>query len=278
MDTFLAPFRTAIVIGLALLTVFGPGLGPVHAAAGLNHGNVAAGPSVEQQLLENAEQLEDYLEQEQYVDARLLLLQLQELLPQLSFADKTTVEGMEAIAETFVQLKRLLSGVQLQQDKIRHAAEQFSLAADALIHPGLQEESRWKARLEALVTQLGALRQTGTPPTESAVDRLLQEYDVLRPALLVRAPTHVVSQLDGLHQKMRQLKLRRSPSEEEWAVLFEQAAEQYQHILRGSDWPTLGETRRSSFTQLMLGLMAFLILSLTYTAWCYRMFRDTKGT
>ncbi|OJF18164.1 MAG: hypothetical protein A6D91_06890 [Bacillaceae bacterium G1] len=61
-------------------------------------------------------------------------------------------------------------------------------------------------------------------------------------------------------------------------MLFEQAAEQYQNILRGSDSPTMGETRRSSFTQLMLGLMAFLILSLTYTAWCYRMFRDTKGT
>lgn len=273
--------QTRLIVLWFIAFVFSIGLstGPAGAAS-LNGGSdVAKSQTVEEQFLEKAKQLETCLEQDRYVEARLLLLQLQQLFPRLSFADRTTVEGIEAISETFVHLKQLLSGVQLQPDKIRHAARQFTLAADALIYTDVREQSRWKAQLEDLLAQLDAVRQAGkTHPNQQAVEKLLEGYDVLRPALSVRAPAAVVRELDAVHQHLRQLQLQRHPSAEEWPALLGQLAELYQQVIHGKDQPTLAEALRAPLTRLMMGLAAFLILSLTYTAWCYRTFRGTRRT
>ena len=106
---------------------------------------------MDMQFLEKTRQLEMYLEQKKYVEARLLLLQLQHLFPQLTFAERTSVEGIHAISETFIHLKHLLSAVQLNPNEIRHVARQFSLAVDALVFSDDTEQSRWKKQLKTLM-------------------------------------------------------------------------------------------------------------------------------
>lgn len=232
---------------------------------------------MDMQFLEKTRQLEMYLEQKKYVEARLLLLQLQHLFPQLTFAERTSVEGIHAISETFIHLKHLLSAVQLNPNEIRHVARQFSLAVDALVFSDDTEQSRWKKQLKTLMDRVDSVRQDGTSPTKTTVEQLLMSYKELRPALLVRTPTAVVGQLDAIHRQVKQLKLERNPSDQEWSTLLGQLSDLYRQIFYGKDRPTFAEALSTPLSRLMIGLAAFLILSLTYTAWCYRVFQSSKG-
>lgn len=266
-------WRLLAVCLLAPVLAVGLGIGPVH--AGFTDGDSVNGETVDAQFMEKVLQLETCLQNGQYVEARLLVLQLQQLFPRLSFAGRTGVEGIEAISETFVRLKQGLADVQLEPESIDRAARQWILALDALMHPDAREQSRWKSRLEEQLARLNDVRQSGNASPDARSLELLQEgYDELRPALLVRQPA-VVGQLDALHQRMRQLSLGRTVSAEEWSEVLNPSAELYQQILRGKDRPALVQPLRAPFSRLTLGLAAFLILALSYTAWCYRTFRHT---
>jgi len=272
--------RRRLVVALLFIFVSTMGFSVRIAEATVYDGEVWDGrQTVEEKFLEKVQQLETYLDNGQYVEARLLVLQLQQLFPQLTFAGRTGVEGMAAISETFVHLKQLLSSVELQPEAIRHVGRQFALAVDALIHQDSRKQSRWKIRLEELLAELNDVRQAeNAPPTPLIVQRLQQGYEELRPALSVLEPAAVIGQLDALHQRLTQLKLRRHVAAEEWSDVLGQLAELYQQILRGKDRPTLVEPLRAPFSRLTLGLLAFLVLALSYTAWCYRTFRGAGST
>ncbi len=231
----------------------------------------------EQQFLEKANQLQSLLENGQFLEARQLLMHMSQLFTQLSFDQRTTVEGIQALSDTMIQLKQLLADVQLQPEKIQKTARRLMIAADALVHAGNDgKNGMWKEHAQLLLRQLQTMRQHS--PDKQSFQQLLEGYREIRPALLVSQSPDLVTQLDALLVRIKQLYLQSQPDPEALNLSLKHWEDLLNQAYIGKDRPTIAEVMRSPMSQLILGLSAFLFLSLAYTAWCYRTFRDTWET
>lgn len=228
----------------------------------------------DQQFLEKAEQLQSLIENDNFLEARQLLMQMNHLFTQLPFDQRTTVEGMQALADTMIQLKHLLADVQLQPEKIRKTARQLALAADALVHSGhASKDALWKERARQILSLVQTMRHQHLD--RQSFQQLDESYTEIRPALLVSQPPELVAQLDALFVRMKQLYLQNTPEPQALSTVFTQWEDLFKQATLGKDKPTFAEVMTTPLSQLILGLSAFVILSLAYAAWCYRAFQDT---
>lgn len=234
----------------------------------------ADGAVHEQQFLEKTHQLQSLLEKDRFLEARQLLMQLNQMFAQLPFDRKTTVEGIQALSDTMIQLKHLLADVQLQPEKIRKTARQLTIAADALVHSGQSSKHvLWKEHARQMLSLVQTMREQH--PDRQSFQQLQERYTDIRPALLVSQPPELVAQLDALFARMKQLYLQNAPAPQELSMVLTQWEDLFKQAYTGKDRPTFAEVMKTPLNQLILGLSAFVILSLAYAAWCYRAFQDT---
>lgn len=162
------------------------------------------GPSAEQlQQLEQLNQAADELYQAsttgRLVDAREVLLRLGDQVASMSFANVTTVEGVDVLTDAVVEAKREFNAVRIDPDKAVKAAARLKLAADTLTHPN---QPMWLQYYKVLSEDTKLFEQSvasgATNEAQRRLGYLKDHYDTIRPAVWIGRTPQEAEKMDSL--------------------------------------------------------------------------------
>ncbi|WP_409346630.1 sporulation protein YpjB [Paenibacillus sp. MBLB4367] len=121
------------------------------------------------------------------------------LIPTIHYGGVTTVEGMNALAQSVVQAKRSFNSVYASQQETLLAAAKIRLVADALTH---RNEPMWLQYYKVMKEDVRALelaaQQQKAAQLVQAAARYEQHYLTIRPALFISKEPSDVEKLDSL--------------------------------------------------------------------------------
>ncbi|KIL41572.1 hypothetical protein SD70_06870 [Gordoniibacillus kamchatkensis] len=212
-----------------------------------------------------------------YLEARARLLDMSALATHISYAGVTTVEGMQAFAETMTEAKRAFNAVKLDMEQTKLSAAKVKLAVDAITHKNdpmwLQYERLLQEDAQALDK---GIRTKDAKAVQYAVAGLKAHYAIIRPAVLI-------SREPQLNEKMESLlaflagQSRATPLP---AGNLEQGASHLRDMLNElfgredkSAYAPIVDNRRPIIWTIVIGSVITAILA--YAAW--QMFRDGRG-
>lgn len=192
------------------------------------------------------------------------------LIPTIKYGGITSVEGMNALAQSVVQAKRSFNSVYATQQDTLIAAAKIKLVADALTHPN---EPMWHQYYKVMkedvrVLQL-AVQQKNETQVGQAVVRYERHYSTIRPALFISRDPSDVEKLDSL---MSFIKTQSTAK----AIAYENLANASEHLQSALD--LIFDKREEDTAYLPLGqnanptwwtmLMAVIIIPvLAFAGW-----------
>ncbi|PTX59926.1 sporulation protein YpjB [Melghirimyces profundicolus] len=183
---------------------------------------------------------------------------------------RLSVEGMEALSDTLVELDRELVRVMPRPDRLLVASKRMMLAFDALAHPRQplwhQYESVWKDD----VTSVKQRMKKNRPETvRSAVGTLVRHYRTVEPALYVSRNPETVGAVSTLvHSLERQA--GRKPMK---PALLTSTLKQWERMIRPlidgkeQDVLALAHTGMPAWPKAALTLGGIIACALTYVSW-----------
>lgn len=121
-----------------------------------------------------------------------------ELFTASSFGGLTSVEGINALSGTIIDMKAAIAGVNLQPEEWKSAAARFRLAANSLAHPS---QPMWQQYYKLMLEDMRTLEQSGNNSDQtawkSAVSRIAEKYEMIRPAVIIAKGPVEVNRFDA---------------------------------------------------------------------------------
>ncbi|WP_339062745.1 sporulation protein YpjB [Tepidibacillus marianensis] len=205
-----------------------------------------------------------FVEMKDFEKAKLTAEQLSAQLTAVSYKGITSVEGMEAITSTTIQVKRNLAALSPNMDRISFSTIQLQLAIDALDH---KEQPLWKRYYTILKTDLNdvekALSNNKTEQMNAAIQKYERDYQLIRPAIQVSKPAYVVEKMDSLHTALTSQRVDQNKE-----ILISQLKEAIDDLFYGNEKDVIGkvvEEKTLWNTTFGIGLLIFIALS--YVIW-----------
>lgn len=168
---------------------------------------------------ENWKQLDSYAEQLYRASVAGELEQVQKtiyamgkLFTETTFNGATSVEGVRALSDAIVQVKRILPSIQLKQEELMRATARLRLAADALAHP---KQAMWLQYEQVLRDDMTRMLSTNqNKEWIPYANRWLEHVDRIRPAATIQRDVQTIELMESLTQFIRDTaKGKHSPKE-----------------------------------------------------------------
>ncbi|WP_054957101.1 sporulation protein YpjB [Paenibacillus dakarensis] len=201
------------------------------------------------------------------------LRKVQSLFEAASFQGLTSVEGIQVLAESIVEMKETTAGAQLEPKQWMRSAAKLRLAADSLTHPkdGIWLQYYKVIREDLRMMELSAAKQD-TKGIKKAYASLEDHYELIRPALVIQRKPEDVSMIESWLSHAGGVVSTAGPSAVRGII---PQGEVIVNILFGKkkDEPALaqlGEVEGPWFWQLLFG--AFILSALSFAA-----YRKYKG-
>ncbi|TCS84154.1 sporulation protein YpjB [Tepidibacillus fermentans] len=211
--------------------------------------------------------IQKLVESVQIKDYELAKQSIEQLSTQLSaipYKGMTTIEGMEAITSTAIQVKRNLAALSPDDDQIAYSTTQLQLAIDALNH---KEQPLWHRYYLTLRTDLNeiekAINSNQKEKYEMSVQKYQKHYQMIKPAIQVSKPAYVVEKIDSLHTALASQKIDQNK-----AIILTQLKEALHELFYGEEKDVIGkivEEKTLWNTTLGMGFVIFIVLS--YVIW-----------
>lgn len=174
------------------------GLGSGAAGALSGGASSLTGRNGAQRLEQAAESLYSYVLEGDIARARRESTEISKIFVSSSFDGLTSVEGVNALSTVIMDLNSTLSAAQISPEKWEAAAARLRLAANSLNHP---RQPMWLQYYKVIREDLNDMEQSAAVSDlegwKTAVSRLQNRYDNIRPAVQISRPAEVVNAFDS---------------------------------------------------------------------------------
>jgi sporulation protein YpjB len=217
---------------------------------------------------ESATRIVKWVEKKNYIEARNELAKLAHNFSTANLANKNlSVAGIKALSDVILNLEGQLNRITPDEKQIYRSAVQLQIAFDAIFHPHQplwkQYYSTLKKDIKAIQIALGKKKELSVIKEE--VKQLYQDYQMVRPALIIVKSPYVIEKVDSLLTFIRQ------------AMEMEPIASGVQE-LETMLYPIFFGTEKDviavmdpfgsiSFYFMVFSIIGFITLVLVYVAW-----------
>ncbi|MNO35561.1 Sporulation protein YpjB (SpoYpjB) [compost metagenome] len=170
-------------------------------SADVSSGNglvVMSGKTGAQQLEQAAEALYGYVLEGDVMKVRQETEEISRILVSSSFEGMTSVEGINALSGVIMDLKAAVASAKGSQQQLEATATKLRLAANSLNQPG---QPIWLQYYKLIREDLNAMEQSAAANDlvgwKTAVERLQNRYENIRPAVIVSRQPEVVNAFDS---------------------------------------------------------------------------------
>ncbi|AHV98060.1 sporulation protein YpjB [Paenibacillus sabinae] len=150
------------------------------------------------QLEKQAEALYGYVTEGNINKTRETIDAISRLFVASSFEGLTSVEGVNALSGAILDMKAAASAVKLQPERWETAAARLRLAANSLTHPG---QPMWLQYYKLIREDLNDMERSAAGSDQAgwrtAVSRLQERYDTIRPAVIIARKPEEVNRFDA---------------------------------------------------------------------------------
>ncbi|MBU5443994.1 sporulation protein YpjB [Paenibacillus sp. MSJ-34] len=188
---------------------------PIYGSASDSHDRYATYASgdrpVDRNKLEEFDRLADsvyrYTSDGNILEVRKRIAQMEKLFAQIRFEGAASVEGVGALSECIVDMKRIVNQATIQPERWLEAAATVRLAADALTHP---EQPMWHQYYKVMNDDIERMEQGlaaetgGAAAIRAAFAAFQQHYNVIRPAAAIQRASEEIEKLDSMMAYLRQ--------------------------------------------------------------------------
>ncbi|CAG7648828.1 sporulation protein YpjB [Paenibacillus allorhizosphaerae] len=130
---------------------------------------------------------------------RTVLQQISDQVTRIRFEGITSVEGMNALAETVTQAKRVFNAAKFNAEEGQLSAAKLRLATDALTHTS---QPMWLQYYKVLQDDVNGLehaaKEQNKAELQKAAEQLGQHYGIVHPSLLISRNAADVEKMDSL--------------------------------------------------------------------------------
>lgn len=202
------------------------------------------------------------------------------LFTETMFHDVTSVEGVRALSDAIIQVKRILPSIQLKQDEWMGAVARLRLATDALNHP---KQAMWLQYEQVLRDDMAGMLATDKKGAWLRhAQRWLEHIDRIRPAATIQREVQTIEMMESLNQLVRETAAgKHSPKEANTALNKYGDAVLIQLFGTSKVNPTLGPLGYTPMPLQWIFILAFIVcLMLAYVAYrkyCYEKYAIRPG-
>lgn len=214
---------------------------------------------------ENWKQLDSYAEQMYRASVAGELEQVQKtlyamgkLFTETTFNGATSVEGVRALSDAIVHVKRILPSIQLKQEELISATARLRLATDALAHPKQAMWLQYEQVLRDDMTQMLSADQN--KDWIPYANRWLEHIDRIRPAATIQRNAQTIEIMESLTQLIRDtVNGKHSPKEANEALNKHGDTVLTQLFGRDKANPTLGPQAYTELPFQWVFMLAFIV-------------------
>ena len=250
----------AIVLGIIGMCTLG--LAPAAAASEPN--GIAGKPEERWQKLDRqAEARYQAVKKQELEQARQLVQQMGEAMTDTSFYGATGVEGVRALSDAIVQVKRALPAIELNEERLMHAAARLRLASDALIH---KKQAMWLQYEQMLRDEMNRMKQV-TQEAEwlSSAKQWLLHVDRIRPAAAIQRSPETMEFIESLVRLVERAVAKKTSLAEVNQALNRHGDEWLRQLFgKTKDAPTFGQEDTGALPIQWTLLFTFIICSVLF--------------
>lgn len=214
-----------------------------------------------------ANRVAEQVEKGNLLEARNELAKLARQFSTSNLADKNlSVEGIHALSEVIMDMERNLNRISPDEAKLRVAATRLRIAFDAVSHP---HQPLWQQYYSVMKKHLmlirEAIKQQNQASIQEAIGQFYDDYQMIRPALVVSKSPSVVEKVDSLITFIRKQK---DPEQLEAGVI--QLERMLQALFFGSEKEVLAvfsPLEGVSLQTLTMWVSGFIAMVLGYVSW-----------
>ena len=208
-------------------------------------------------------ELLELVKRQQYGEAKQIIEEIAVLFPTIEYEGLTTVEGIEAISSTIIQVKGELAAIKPQYNTAIYHTTQLYLALDALFHPSQPIWNRYYFKInndiQEIQRTIGAKEQQAF---EEALQALQSHYLLIKPSLYVSKPPYILEKIDSL---IVGISTQRDVDKE---LLVNQLKAEFELIFHGNEEEAFGnQIGRNTFWTTSFGMATVIFIVLSYVIW-----------
>lgn len=214
-----------------------------------------------------ANQVVKWIEKGNYLEAKTQLAILADQFSKSNLSDKNlSIEAIRELSTVIIELEQSLNRITPNEEEIRITAIRLQVAFDAVSHP---HQPLWKQYYNPIKKHIQhvkeAVEQKDLESAQEAVKQLTDEFQMIRPALVITKSPSTVQKVDSL--------LKFIEKQADWSKL-DQGITQLETLLQplffGTEKDVLAVTREMSGVSVhtfTLWLSCFIAGVLTYVSW-----------
>ncbi|MDB5055893.1 MAG: hypothetical protein JWM44_3943 [Bacilli bacterium] len=206
-----------------------------------------------------------------FPEARQQIILMGNMVPKMRLDGVTSLEGIQALANTLVQATTVFNAVRLNPDDALLAAAKIRLMADALTHPNTPMWIQYNKVIQEDLNNLErAIKQKQAKAAQNSFIELKNHYETIRPALKVSRNNTSVAMIDSALTFL-QSGLKKTPIEYvNLSSTLKQARESLERLFQNKTdetayLPIILTDEPILIWSLCLG--ALIILTLAFVAW-----------
>ncbi|MBN3527599.1 sporulation protein YpjB [Paenibacillus apiarius] len=237
------------------------------AAVALTGGKLEPEPGANWRMLDKqAEELYRYVVAGEWEKAQHKVTEMGKLMSETSFTGATGVEGVRALSDAIVQVKRALPAVEINEAKLMHVTARLRLAADALTHT---KQPMWLQYEQVLRDDMNRLMQAERKEDwRLRANQWLEHIDRIRAAAIIQRNPETIEIMESIVQLVQ-----RGVQGEIRTAEVNQALNKYGDVLlsqlfgKTKEEPALGSLQNHSLPMQWTFMLAFIVcMTLTYVA------------
>ncbi|MCM3341311.1 sporulation protein YpjB [Paenibacillus sp. MER TA 81-3] len=237
------------------------------AAVALTGEKLDTGPGANWRMLDKqAEELYRFVVAGEWEKAQHKVTEIGKLMTETSFTGVTGVEGVRALSDAIVQVKRALPAVEINEPKLMHVTARLRLATDALTHP---KQAMWLQYEQVLRDDMSRLMQAERKEDwQIRANQWLEHIDRIRAAAIIQRNPQSIEIMESIVQLVQ-----RGVQGEIRTAEVNQTLNKYGDVLlsqlfgKSKEEPALGPLQNDSLPMQWTFMLAFIVcLTLTYVA------------
>lgn len=252
--------RWLIVIGIIGMCILG--LAP---AAAASEPNSMAGKSEERwlKLDQQAEAIYQAVKTQELEQARQLVQKMGESMTDTSFYGVTGIEGVRALSDAIVQVKRALPAIELNEERLMHVAARLRLASDALIH---KKQAMWLQYEQMLRDEMNRMKQVKQEKEWlSSAKQWLLHVDRIRPAATIQRSPETMEVIESLVRLVERAVAKQMSLAEVNQALNRHGEEWLSQLFdKTKDAPTFGQEDTGTLPLEWTLLFTFIVCSILF--------------
>ncbi|WP_052516638.1 sporulation protein YpjB [Paenibacillus popilliae] len=214
-------------------------------------------------LDQQAEAIYQAVKKQELERARQLVQKMGESMTDTSFYGATGVEGVRALSDAIVQVKRALPAVERNEERLMHVTARLRLASDALIH---KKQAMWLQYEQMLRDEMNRMKQVKQEKEWlSSAKQWLLYVDRIRPAATIQRSPETVEVIDSLVRLVERAVAKQAPLAEVNQALNRHGDEWLRQLFgKTKDAPTFGQEDTGTLPLQWTLLFTFIVCSVLF--------------